>query len=157
VEQLRERGTRSVFFPKIIAGEAKVSWSVAARAITAVYPMLGYLRFVRDSNDRLFVRTSSVSAGAGSFVGERAYIRDSDLLRVSRELRPGARKTITASFAAGALKVKNAPCAVFRECAHEIPTFVVAISLQNSFNNCPGKSCRADRPTAAENNNVAAA
>jgi hypothetical protein len=133
VEELREQKIRSVFFPTTIARAANVSWSVAARAITTIYPTLGYLKLVAHSSSRLLVHTSSVSRGLGCFMGERALIRDKQLLDATLELAPGARQTARLSFEAGALQVRDAPCLIMREYSSARPTFIVAMSLSESI------------------------
>jgi uncharacterized protein DUF955 len=151
VEKLRQQNVRSIFFPATVARAANVSWSVAARAITSLYPTLGYLRLVSDSTRRLFVSTSSISRRLGCFVGERAFIRDGAFLNAAQELAPGKRRTMRTSFEAGALHVMDAPCVIMRENGSRKPTFIVAVSLCQAV---ASSSSNSEQKTSSNNDSA---
>jgi hypothetical protein len=137
VAALRKAKVKSVFFPGLVARSAKVSWTVAARAITSVHPRLRYLRLRSVSASRLFVCSSSLQVESGSFLGLKSYVRSNELISTAADLRPGEKKLINVSFSAGKLKVDESKGFLMRELGQRDMTYVLAFGPDHSFSEQP--------------------
>jgi IrrE N-terminal-like domain len=117
VAVLRARRVNPVYFPAIVAQAAKVSWDVAARAISALAELdLSYVRLSSSAgSSKTVVTCSTVSNKSGSFLGNRAYLRDLNLIDwlKSRPVDRVADRSVSVKF--GALEIVDVKCAFLRE------------------------------------------
>lgn len=115
LQVLRRRKIHPVYYPRIIASTADVSWHVAARAIVASGNCNSwYLRFVANGTSTFNVACSTVYSGE-SYLAERAKVSNEDLATWISSLQVGKIGTRPVSFIAGTYQFRAARAAVLRE------------------------------------------
>ena len=124
LDDLQEENMDAVYFPQRVANAAGVSWSVAARSISEVFPAShAYLRLVKEisqttgsQNEKVLrVKCSSLSTAKGIFVGQKSLIRNVVLSTALEGLEVGSiiRRRVSAQI--GQLHLIDTPCTFYRE------------------------------------------
>ena len=117
VAVLRARRVNPVYFPTIVAQAAKVSWDVAARAISSLADLdLSYVRLCSSADSsKTIVSCSTVADKVGSFLGNRAHLRDLDLIGWLKSLPVDTVSDRNVSVKLGALEIERVKCTFLRE------------------------------------------
>jgi uncharacterized protein involved in tolerance to divalent cations len=151
LEQKRKQSIHPIYYPELVAKSADVSWTVAAKSISTIFPETAFVRLrnfeadktpidERSSDVVLTVDCSTVQNSAGRVVGRGARLKEEqELSHILQKVNLGKIDVINVTAQLGGLRLNQVPCTVLRKQTLwiiHIPRLIggVEISAENTEN-----------------------